>query len=84
VFVHSWAHVQDAVIFDDVQIGRHAKVRRAIIDKGVRIPAGEHIGSDLDRESRALHRHRQRRRRNSQGVHVLLDDFQTSHRRVSV
>ncbi|MBI1815442.1 MAG: glucose-1-phosphate adenylyltransferase [Deltaproteobacteria bacterium] len=50
VFVHSWAHVEDAVIFDDVEIGRHAKVRRAIIDKGVRIPAGERIGYDLERD----------------------------------
>jgi glucose-1-phosphate adenylyltransferase len=46
VFVHSWAHVEDAVVFDDVEIGRHARVRRAIIDKGVRIPEGASIGYD--------------------------------------
>jgi glucose-1-phosphate adenylyltransferase len=45
-FVHSWAHVEDAVVFDDVEIGRHARVRRAIIDKGVRIPDGASIGYD--------------------------------------
>ncbi len=50
VFVHSWAHVEDCVVFDDVEIGRHARVRRAIIDKGVKIPAGETIGYDLDRD----------------------------------
>jgi glucose-1-phosphate adenylyltransferase len=30
-----------------VDIGRHAKVRRAIIDKGVSIPGGVEIGFDL-------------------------------------
>src|SRR5262249_31150975 len=50
VFVHSWAHVEDCVIFDDVEIGRHARVRRAIIDKGVHIPEGEAIGYDLEKD----------------------------------
>lgn len=50
VFVHSWAHVEDAVILDDVQIGRHARVRRAIIDKGVEIPPGETIGYDREKD----------------------------------
>ena len=27
--------VEDSILFDGVDIGRHAKVRRAIIDKGV-------------------------------------------------
>jgi glucose-1-phosphate adenylyltransferase len=52
VFVHSWAHVADSVIFDDVEIGRHARVRRAIIDKGVRIPEGDMIGYDLQKDRR--------------------------------
>lgn len=50
VFVHSWAHVEDCVVFDEVDIGRHAKVRRAIIDKGVKIPDGEEIGYDLEKD----------------------------------
>jgi len=50
VFVHSWAHVQDSVVFDDVEIGRHARIRRAIIDKNVQIPAGAVIGYDLERD----------------------------------
>jgi glucose-1-phosphate adenylyltransferase len=52
VFVHSWAHVADSVVFDDVEIGRHARIRRAIIDKGVRIPDGESIGYDLEADRR--------------------------------
>lgn len=50
VFVHSWAHVEDSVVFDDVEIGRYAKIRRAIIDKNVKIPAGAVIGYDLERD----------------------------------
>ena len=50
VFVHSWAHVEDSVVFDDVEIGRDAKVRRAIIDKNVKIPPGATIGYDLERD----------------------------------
>ncbi len=46
VRVNSWAEVDDSVIFDDVQIGRHAKVRRAIIDKHARIPEGGRVGFD--------------------------------------
>ena len=30
---------EDSILFEGVNIGRHAKVRRAIIDKGVEIPA---------------------------------------------
>jgi len=40
----------DSVVFDDVEIGRYAKVRRAIIDKNVQIPAGAMIGYDLARD----------------------------------
>ncbi len=39
------------MIFDRVNVGRHAKIRRAIIDKDVDIPPGIEIGFDheLDR-----------------------------------
>jgi glucose-1-phosphate adenylyltransferase len=48
--INSFAHVRDSILLDDVDIGRHARVRRAIIDKGVRIPAGTEIGYDLDHD----------------------------------
>jgi glucose-1-phosphate adenylyltransferase len=46
VRVNSWAEVDDSLVFDDVQIGRHAKVRRAIIDKYAVIPEGGRVGFD--------------------------------------
>ncbi len=48
VHIHSWASVEDSILFDGVDIGRNARVRRAIIDKRVRIPAGASIGFDHD------------------------------------
>jgi glucose-1-phosphate adenylyltransferase len=52
VRVNSWARVEDSILFEGVDVGRHAKVRRAIIDKNVHIPEGMEIGydADLDRE----------------------------------
>lgn len=47
VRVNSFAQVSDSILFDRVEIGRHAKIRRAIIDKGVSIPPGVEIGYDL-------------------------------------
>ncbi len=50
VRVNSWASVEDSILFDGVQIGRHAKVRRAIIDKRVHVPEGMQIGYDLEQD----------------------------------
>jgi glucose-1-phosphate adenylyltransferase len=44
--VHSWAHVDSSVLMDNVKIGRHAVVRRAILDKNVVVPEGARIGLD--------------------------------------
>jgi glucose-1-phosphate adenylyltransferase len=48
VRVNSWADVQDSILLSDVQIGRHARIRRTIIDKGVHIPEGTEVGYDLE------------------------------------
>ncbi|OGH58246.1 MAG: glucose-1-phosphate adenylyltransferase [Candidatus Lindowbacteria bacterium RIFCSPLOWO2_12_FULL_62_27] len=49
-FVHSYAQVEDSILYDKVDVGRHAKVRRAIVDKGVRIPQGIEIGYNLEED----------------------------------
>jgi glucose-1-phosphate adenylyltransferase len=52
VRINSYSLVEDSVIMDGVQVGRYAKVRRAIIDKHVVVPPHVTIGydHDLDRE----------------------------------
>ena len=46
--VHSYSEVTDSVILPDVDIGEGSRVRRAIIDRGARIPPGSVIGEDPD------------------------------------
>ncbi|MEW2141791.1 glucose-1-phosphate adenylyltransferase [Micromonospora vinacea] len=50
VRVHSWAHVEGSVLMEGVEIGRHAVVRRAILDKNVFVPEGVEIGVDLEKD----------------------------------
>jgi glucose-1-phosphate adenylyltransferase len=48
VRIHSYADVDESILMDGVEIGRHCKIRRTIIDKGVKIPACMSIGYDLE------------------------------------
>jgi glucose-1-phosphate adenylyltransferase len=48
VRVNSFSHIEECVVFENVVIGRHAKIRRAIIDKDVEIPSGTEIGYNLE------------------------------------
>jgi glucose-1-phosphate adenylyltransferase len=50
VRVHSWASVDSSVLLQNVEVGQHAIIRNAIIDKNVVIPPGAQIGVDLDRD----------------------------------
>jgi len=52
VFVHSYSEVDDSILMDYVEVGRHARIRRAIVDKNVYIPEGDEIGFDLERDRR--------------------------------
>jgi glucose-1-phosphate adenylyltransferase len=46
VRVNSYSSVADCVLMDGVEVGRYARLRRAIVDKGVGIPPGTVIGED--------------------------------------
>jgi glucose-1-phosphate adenylyltransferase len=46
VRVHSYSLVEDSILFEGVDVGRHARIRRAIVDKHVRVPPGFTIGWD--------------------------------------
>ncbi|MDH3694545.1 MAG: glucose-1-phosphate adenylyltransferase, partial [Gammaproteobacteria bacterium] len=50
VRVHSYSNTEDSVILPDVDIGRNAEIKRAIIDRGCVIPAGMVIGKDSDQD----------------------------------
>jgi glucose-1-phosphate adenylyltransferase len=52
VRVNSFAVVDDSILFEGVKVGRHAKIKNAIIDKNVDIPPGVQIGYDLDEDKK--------------------------------
>jgi glucose-1-phosphate adenylyltransferase len=47
VRIHSYSEVRDSILMDDVDVGRHARLNRVIVDKGARIPQGYQIGFHL-------------------------------------
>ncbi len=47
VRVNSYTSIEDSILFDRVQVGRHCRIRRAIVDKDVQIPQNMTIGYDL-------------------------------------
>lgn len=55
VKVHTGAVVEDSIIFDNCDIGRRAKVKRAILDKNVRVKEGTTIGYDLESDRQLYH-----------------------------
>jgi glucose-1-phosphate adenylyltransferase len=44
VHVHSWAHIEDSIVFEGADVARHARIRRAIITEGTQVPSGAEIG----------------------------------------
>ncbi len=52
VRVHSYVDIEDSILLDGVDVGRHAKIRRAIIDKEVHIPEGTKIGYNLEEDAK--------------------------------
>jgi glucose-1-phosphate adenylyltransferase len=52
VRINSFSEVYDSILMEGVNVGRHAKIKRAIIDKDVSIPQGMVIGYDLDEDKK--------------------------------
>jgi glucose-1-phosphate adenylyltransferase len=52
VRINSFANVEDSILMEGVEVGRNARIRRAIVDKYVKIPAGYSIGYDLIEDAR--------------------------------
>jgi glucose-1-phosphate adenylyltransferase len=52
VRVNSYAVVEDSILFEGVDVGRYCRVRRAIIDKGVKLPPYTVVGFDPEFDRR--------------------------------
>lgn len=52
VKLNSYSTLREAVVLPDVQVGRHCRITKAVIDKGCRIPEGTVIGEDPEEDAR--------------------------------
>ncbi len=52
VRTNSFSYAFESILMEDVDVGRYAKLRRVIVDKGVRIPARTQIGYDPEEDAR--------------------------------
>ncbi len=55
VRVNSYSQVKDSVILPEVNIGRHCRINKAIIDRGCHIPPNTVIGENLEEDSKRFH-----------------------------
>ena len=51
VHIGDEAVVRESILFEGVEVGDNARLNNCIVDKGVRIPAGETIGLDRERDA---------------------------------
>ncbi len=52
VRVNSYSEVSNSILFNRVNIGRHCRIRRAIIDKDLQIPPYTEIGFNLEEDKK--------------------------------
>ena len=52
VRVHSFCHIEQCILMPGVRVGRHARIRRAIVDRDVLIPRGALIGYNPEEDRR--------------------------------
>ncbi|MDO8120825.1 glucose-1-phosphate adenylyltransferase [Isoptericola sp. b490] len=50
VYLHSWSSVSDSVLLDSTEVGRHAQVHRAILDKNVVVRERARVGLDHEHD----------------------------------
>ena len=55
VRVNSYSEVDGCIIFPHVDVGRHSRIRRAIIDRNIHLPEGTVIGYDLNEDRKKYH-----------------------------
>lgn len=52
VRLNSFSQIYDSILMEGVNVGRHAKIKGAIVDKDVSIPAGTVIGYDYEEDKK--------------------------------
>ncbi|HVX82555.1 MAG TPA: glucose-1-phosphate adenylyltransferase, partial [Devosiaceae bacterium] len=62
--VHSYSELHEAVVLPYCDVGRGARLRRVVIDRGVSIPEGLVVGEDPEFDSRWF-------RRTDQGITLI-------------
>ncbi len=55
VRVNSYSEVDTSILFSHVNVGRHCRIRKAIIDRDVHIPEGTVIGYDTEADRQKYH-----------------------------
>jgi len=56
VHVHSFSRLEECVVLPEVDIGRNVRLRRVIVDRGVRIPKGLVVGEDPEADAMRFRR----------------------------
>ncbi len=55
VRINSYSEVRESILFEGVNVGRHAKLNRVIVEKNVHIPPNTEIGFNRDEDARRFH-----------------------------
>jgi glucose-1-phosphate adenylyltransferase len=77
VRVNSYSEIDSSILFSHVNVGRHCRIRRAIIDRDVHIPEGTTIGFDPEAD-------RQRYFVTDSGITVVTRDYSLFENPVNV
>jgi glucose-1-phosphate adenylyltransferase len=56
VRVNSYSHLEEAVVLPYVDIGRNSRLKKVVIDRGVKIPEGLVVGEDPDLDANRFRR----------------------------
>jgi glucose-1-phosphate adenylyltransferase len=56
VHTHSYGSVEESVVLPYADIGRHARLRRVVVDRSVRIPEGLVVGEDAELDAKRFRR----------------------------
>ncbi len=55
VRVNSYADIQECILMHEVNVGRHARLKRCIVDKGVHIPEGMVAGENPEEDAKRFY-----------------------------